>query len=283
MMKKVINLSVILFPFLLVVLSTAMINSEHVYQVSNGEIIPFSRMISDVKKANFIFVGEIHDNPDNHIQELDIIRAFHESKVRLTIGLEMFRANSQKALNEWVQGRMSLAEFLPIYLDNWHVEWPMYRDIFIYARVNRIPLVGLNIPGNIATAVARGGFASLTEKERKQLPQGIACDVDSTYMEYIRKAYADHPQHVDKQFLNFCEAQMVWDKSMAANLIAYRNQHPSQTVVVLAGVGHAWRRGIPGQIVRGSKFSVMSVLPLVPGQIEADSVTLDDTDYILLN
>ncbi len=144
-------------------------------------------------------------------------------------------------------------------------------------------MVGLNIPDEIAATVAKKGFASLTEKERQILPPGISCDVDPTYMNFIKQAYVGHSQKTDKQFLHFCEAQMVWDKSMAANLIDYRKKHPSQTVVVLAGVGHAWKRGIPEQLARESKYTVKTALPLVPGQIERDTVTVHDADYVLLN
>src|SRR5208337_2568392 len=161
----------------------------------------------------------------------EIIRALHESNVPLSIGLEMFKAESQKALDEWVQGTLPLEAFLPIYYDNWHVAWPLYWDIFTYAREQRIPLVGLNISDKIVAAVARNGFASLTDEEKQQLPRGITCDVDPTYMNFIRKAYAGHNPKVDNRFLNFCEAQMVWDKSMAGHLIDYRKQHPFRTVV----------------------------------------------------
>ncbi len=269
--------------FLVIALTTAMVRFQEVYQVSNGKIISFEQMISDVRKADFIVVGEVHDDPDDHRLELEIIKALHETDVPLAIGLEMFRADSQRALDDWVRGSLPLDDFLPLYYNNWRMAWPIYREIFTYAREHRIPMVGLNIPDEIAATVAKKGFASLTEKERQILPPGISCDVDPTYMNFIKQAYVGHSQKTDKQFLHFCEAQMVWDKSMAANLIDYRKKHPSQTVVVLAGVGHAWKRGIPEQLARESKYTVKTALPLVPGQIERDTVTVHDADYVLLN
>src|SRR5208283_4469244 len=99
--------------FLIVVFSIAMVGSADIYQVSNGRIISFFKMISYVKNADYVFVGEVHDSPENHRQELEIIRALHESNVPLSIGLEMFKAESQKALDEWVQGTLPLEAFLP--------------------------------------------------------------------------------------------------------------------------------------------------------------------------
>ena len=101
------------------------------------------------------------------------------------------------------------------------------------------------------------------------------------YMEFIRQAYADHSLS-DRPFLNFCEAQMVRDKSMAWHLIAYRKKNPNRTMVVLAGVGHAWKRGIAEQVNLESKLSIRSILPYLPGQIDQQSVTTRDADYVLL-
>jgi uncharacterized iron-regulated protein len=100
-------------------------------------------------------------------------------------------------------------------------------------------------------------------------------------MEFIRKAYAGHAMH-DRGFVNFCEAQMVWDKAMAWHLIAYVKKKPGMTVVVLAGVGHAWKRGIPEQMGMDANFTYRVVLPLIPDQVDRKTVTTKDADYVLL-
>lgn len=257
-------------------------DESRVLRVSDGKIITFSQMINDAKKADFVFVGEVHNVSEHHRDELAVIRAFHESDTPIAVGLEMFRADSQDALDSWVKGKLSLEQFLPSYYDNWGTAWPLYREIFWYAHDHDIPLIGLNVPSRIAKKVAQQGFASLSQAERKQLPPGISCNVDPTYMEFIRKAYAGHAMH-DRGFVNFCEAQMVWDKSMAWHLITYVKKKPGRTVVVLAGVGHAWKRGIPEQVGMESKFTYRVVLPLIPNQIDRDTVTTKDADYVLLD
>ncbi|MGE5172297.1 MAG: ChaN family lipoprotein [Betaproteobacteria bacterium] len=281
-MRTLLRLFIVVFLLSCSTAESGSVSDKTVLGVREGRNISFARMIEDVKKIDLVFVGEVHDIPDHHLMELEIIRALHESGVPLAIGLEMFRADSQKGLDEWVHGALSLDKFLPVYYDNWRVPWPLYRDIFSYAREHRIPLVGLNIPDKIAQNVAEKGFASLTRDEKKHLPPGISCDIDPTYMDFIRKAYTGHARHVDKRFLNFCEAQMVWDKSMAWHLIGFLKKHPGTTVIVLTGVGHAWKRGIPEQIARESKYTFKVIMPLVPDQIEQDSVTIEDADYVML-
>jgi uncharacterized iron-regulated protein len=266
-----------------IAMSVGMTPANDVLRVSDETVTTFKEMIRDAKKTNIIFIGEIHDVPEYHRLELEVIKALHESDAPIAIGLEMFRADSQKALDNWVNGGLSLDNFLPVYYDNWREGWPLYKDIFTYAREHRISMIGLNIPDEIAKTVARKGFTSLTTNEKKQLPPGISCDIDPTYMEFIKKAYAGHARMVDKKFLNFCEAQMVWDKSMAWHLIEYLKKHPGKTMIVLAGVGHAWKRGIPEQVSRLSKYSSTVILPLIPDQVEPNSVTLQDADYVVLH
>jgi uncharacterized iron-regulated protein len=129
--------------------------------------------------------------------------------------------------------------------------------------------------------VAQHGFSSLTPEEKKQLPPGISCSVDPAYMEFIRRAYAEH-SHQDAKFMNFCEAQMVWDKSMAWHVMGYLKKNPDKKMVVLAGVGHAWKRGISEHLTAESTLSCRVVLPAIPNEIDRQSVTPRDADYVLL-
>lgn len=268
---------------LLLALTAGMTGKEGVYRVRDGKVLSFDEMIRDVKKADLIFIGELHDSREHHRLELEIIRALHESDAPLVIGLEMFRTDSQKTLDAWVTGTLALEQFLPVYYENWRMPWPLYRDIFLYAREHGIPLVGLNISDAISKAISRDGFASLDERQRKQLPPGISCNVDLTYMEFIRRAYSGHEHGSGRQFLNFCEAQMVWDKAMAWHLVGFMKKRPGRTAVVLAGVGHAWRRGIPEQVAQESKYTSRVILPPVPDQVDRETVTPQDADYVVLN
>jgi uncharacterized iron-regulated protein len=256
-------------------------SADLVLRVRDGAVIPFKQMIDDVKKADIVFVGEVHNMNKHHRDQLAVIRAFHEADTLMAVGLEMFRADSQDRLDAWTHGSLSLDRFLSAYRDNWSLPWPLYQDIFLYAREHELPLIGLNISDDVAAKVARQGFGSLSAAEKEALPPGISCRVDEKYMEFIRQAYAEH-SHSDRTFLNFCEAQMVRDKSMAWHLISYGKKNPSRTMVVLAGVGHAWKRGIAEQVNLESKLSIRSILPYLPGQVDRQRVTTRDADYLLL-
>jgi uncharacterized iron-regulated protein len=275
-------LFILLFILLIDVDGVFSLAYKSVLRVRDGAIIPFDQMIAEVKKADMVFVGEEHDNKKNHRAQLDIISSLAGKAVPIAIGLEMFRAESQKDLNLWVKGSIKPDLFLKVYYDNWNLPWPLYKDIFLYSRENKIPMIGLNIPQQISKKISAEGFSSLSPGELKQLPPGISCDIDDQYMSFIKRVYEVHGGN-KKSFTNFCEAQMVWDKSMAWRLIDFKKSNPGRTIVVLAGAGHSWNHGIPAQIKRASRFATVAILPEVPDKLQRTNANTGDADYILLD
>ena len=260
------------------------VNAEprNVFRTSDRKTISYDRMLDDLQKAAIVFVGEVHDREEHHRMQLDIIKALAARKIPIAVGFEMFTYESQNDLNKWTAGNLPVEDFIQTYYKEWGFPWPLYGDIFYYIRDNKIPAIGLNLPADITRKVSASGFASLTPKELEKLPPETGCVVNETYMKYIRRAYSMHG-HGDKQFLYFCEAQLLWDQSMAHNLLAFSKKNPGKTVVVLAGNGHAWKRGIPEQVhTMSEKTSFRVILPQIPGHIDPQTVTSEDADYILL-
>ena len=139
------------------------------YDLKNGQTLTGDQVLRAVQGARLVLVGEHHTTESHHRDQLRIIRFLKESDVALSIGMEMFRKDQQEALDRWVAGDISEAEFRPIYLDNWNFPWELYRDIFVYARDNKIPMVGLNVSRGITRQVASQGFASLSDQQRGEL------------------------------------------------------------------------------------------------------------------
>jgi uncharacterized iron-regulated protein len=279
-MKKLLLGIAIILALLIVIVAAS--ERESLVRVSDGKSLSFGEMIKDAARSDVIVVGEVHSNPRHHLIELEVIRALHESDTPMIIGMEMFRSESQKDLDSWTSGAMPLDSFVQIYYRNWGMQWALYQDIFLYAREHNIPIAGLNIPGEISDAIARRGFSALSDEERKRIPAGINCTIDKNYREFIRMAYAGHGKNDERSFLHFCQAQMVWDKSMAANLVSFMKGHPGKKAVVLAGVGHAWRRGIPEQLSLLSDHRIGVILPVMSAHVDLKSITVEDADFVVL-
>ena len=199
----------------------------------------------------------------------------------MAIGLEMFRDDSQQALDQWVAGSISEEQFEAIYYDNWNYPWPVYRMIFDYARQEKIPMIGLNVPREITRQVSQGGFNSLSEEQRGKL-KDVSCRVDKEYMDYIKRAFGGHA-HGQINFTYFCEAQMVWDTAMAVNTLDYLKKEPDSVVVLLAGAGHVRKGAVPRQIRDRSDVPHAVILPRIAGIIDKETISIKDADYIMLD
>jgi uncharacterized iron-regulated protein len=250
------------------------------YDLNRTRAIRLSEIVAELKQNRIVLVGEHHGNETHHRAQLAVIQSLQEAGARVAIGLEMFRSDSQPALDRWTGGNLSVEEFQKIYYDNWNFPWPAYSMIFEYAREKQIPMIGLNLSRDITRQVSRQGFASLTDAQRGRLAD-VTCRVDEEYMNYIRKAYGAHA-HGNLDFTYFCEAQLVWDNIMAINALEYTKQHSDAVVVILTGTGHAQKGAVPRQIRERADIAYAVILPQVPGTIDANTIAKEDADYILL-
>jgi uncharacterized iron-regulated protein len=255
-------------------------HGDKILRLSDGTEVTLSQILDDLKGVRLVFVGELHTRKSHHMAQLAVIRALNEAGTPLAIGLEMFRRENQKDLNRWINGEIPEEAFKKVYYENWTFDWSLYRDIFLYARKQGISMLGLNVPRETTQRVARQGFDSLTPGQIGELPH-VSCNVDATYMEFIRRSFGAHA-HAGMDFIHFCEAQIVWDTAMAWNLLAFLRRNPDATVVVLAGNGHAWKRGIPEQIQRQSPVTYRVILPEEPGRTEQEDISSEDADYLWL-
>lgn len=251
----------------------------HTLKVSDRTYVNFEELLGDLKKVSIVYIGELHGKLGHQEAQLQILSALHESGKDVVVAVEMFRKENQSILDRWVSGEISREAFVDAYKKNWGM-WPRYRPIFDYARVNKIPMLGLNLPRDITAQVAKNGFASLDEQQIDRLPP-VQCHVDPRYEEFIRKAMGLHNTN-GQGFRNFCEAQLLWDKAMAASLIEYLNKSPESVIVVLAGSGHSWKYGIPAQVSAQSDYPFRVLMPEIDGRLVPESVTVNEVDYLML-
>ena len=251
------------------------------YDVESGRTLAGHQAVEKLKNARLVLVGEHHGSKFHHQAQLAVIQALHQAGRPVAVGLEMFRRESQADLDRWVAGELQERDFKPIYLDNWNLDWRFYRPVFQYAREQKIPMIGLNIPRSVSSQVARHGFDSLTEEQKAGL-ENITCDVTDRYRQFIRDAYGGHG-HGDMNFENFCEAQLLWDAAMANHALGYLLEHPDTTVVVLTGSGHARKAAIPAQVRERGNLPVVVLLPKTERIFEPGTITAADADYLILS
>jgi uncharacterized iron-regulated protein len=279
MNKSLIALTVAVFGLILACHSMLGSEALRLYDLKHQRELDPVASLERLAEARVILVGEHHAVTSHHRAQLEVIRTLVEGGKKVAVGLEMFRRESQGDLDRWIGGLIQEADFKPIYLDNWNFDWELYRPIFRYARQQGLPMIGLNVDRGVTRQVAYHGFASLSEDQKAALG-AVTCDVTPPYRDYIRQAYDAHV-HGKMQFDNFCEAQLLWDTAMAVNAAQYLQANADTVLVILAGVGHAQKPGIPAQLAKRAPWPYLVLLPETPGSLDTDRVDSDAADYLI--
>lgn len=223
---------------------TMEVTAGEVYSAREGRAVPLAKMIDEMHKARFIYVGETHDSLPMHDVQLSIIEALYARDKDLCIGVEMFPVTLQESLNKWNLGILSEEEFIreTQWYVNWNFNFGFYEKIFDFAKINRLPVYALNVPRSLISKVRMMDWEALTEKEK-----GLAPEPDLTHKDHrtlIRAVFestelphAMAGPGLDKVFEGLYRAQSTWDEAMAHYALVTAKKE-NRRMVVLAGSGH---------------------------------------------
>lgn len=241
--------------------------------------LSLDRLVPELAAKRVVFIGEMHDRYDNHLNQLEIIKRLHQLDPNLAIGVEYFQQPFQAQVDDYIAGRTTERQFLQgtDYFQEWGYDYRLYAPIFRFAREQRIPVRALNVPAALASAVAKVGVAGLSAGQRTYLPKQIG-PADEAYRSRLREAFEEHKTSKPDAFEHFVEAQLVWDEGMAESAATYLNAHQGSRMVVLAGAGHIeFGTGIPQRLERRTNATYSIVLN---SGIEVEPHI---ADYILLS
>ena len=228
----------------------------------------FLEMIDDLAGADFVYVGELHDDPDHHLAQLRIIEHLHARGRLHAIGMEQFQRPFQKVLLDYTAKRIDEAEMLEKteYKKRWGYDYALYRPILEFARKWGIPVLALNVEDEIRSKVSEGGQEALSEEQRRSLPAIDTSDeVYKNSLTHIYKAHLKKDEEFDQQkFDRFFLIQCLWDQVMADTIVRWSRRLPKNAqVVVLAGTGHIRNhRGIPAAVEGRVGGVNMTVVPI---------------------
>jgi uncharacterized iron-regulated protein len=214
--------------------------------------------------AQVVLLGEQHDSKPDHYWQLATIRRLYDENPSLVLGFEMFPRAAQPALNDWVEGKSTEADFLA--RTDWRHVWgfppELYLPIFRFARDHRIPMVALNVSRRVVHQTAQSGWASVPVADREGV--GTPAPASDAYRESLANIMSSHggPPMTPERQAHFIDAQLLWDRAMAEAIAAQLGRQPGRMVVTLTGTGHLQdRNGIPHQL---ESLGVTNAIVLLP-------------------
>ena len=266
--------------FILLIVSCISAQAAQFARVSDKKAVDLAEVVQNVEGADVIFIGEAHDNAQHHQAQLDIVRSLHAKRLPLAIGLEMFTPDDQQKLDDWIAGKLDEEMFKPIYSRNWSYGWPLYRDLFIFARDNHIPLIALNIPKALMSKVVARGSSALPESE---IPPKMSWSLNASQASYMRAILSQGFRKTppEKLLARLSEAQALRNHGMAWNVAKYKKKHAADKVVVLAGTWHAVKNGVPELLSAYDKLTYKVILPELP-EFNLENATVREADYLMM-
>ncbi len=214
---------------------------------ASGETLKLREFADRVREADYVLVGESHENACDHRSQALLVTALAER--RPSVGLEMVSTERQPILDRFNAGGLPL-DALPEALDwekQWGVDFALYAPIFQSAAEAKLPIVALNVPRSVLKALREKGFEQLSPEERLQLPEDIFMPSEEQ-TEALREQFDAHREHmkipdsdVELRFGRFMLVQAIWDTAMATRAMETARS-TERAVVVLAGTGHVERR-----------------------------------------
>ncbi len=234
---------------------------------ATSTLAPFAQIVEKLAAARVVYVGETHTSLADHLLQLRIIEALHRKNPKIAIGMEMFPASSQAALDRYTLNgeEVDIRTFLKEsdYYNVWRFDYRYFRDILNFARKNSLPVIGLNLDRQITSEVFRtGGTDTLSQEVKKSLPADRNLAMPG-YGERLSFMHSVHMQgsHGSGAISGFIQAQGLWDETMAENIAAFLTGHPEYQMVVLAGSQHTRKdSGIPPRVLRRLPVGQVSVL-----------------------
>lgn len=240
---------------------------------SSPRIAAPEMLLRSVAQREIVLLGEQHDNPMHHAWQLETLAALHLFRPQMVIGFESFPRRVQPVLDRWIAGKLTPREFLE--QSEWQKVWnfppELYLPLFEFARLNRIPMIALNVDRALTEAVnARGWNAVPAElKEGLSRPAAPSREYEDLLFE-VFKEHARDKTRADPAFRRFVESQTTWDRAMAEALAARRRpSDPSAPLLIgIMGRGHVdGGLGVPHQL---RDLGAHDVATLVPVDAQAD-------------
>ncbi len=264
-----------------------------IYDFEGNPVDGLPLLVEALGEADVVFVGEQHDDAVGHRFELDLLRELGGTRP-VVVALEMFERDAQPALDAYLAGEISEAEFLER-----SRPWPNYttdyRPLVEIARERGWRVVASNVPRPLAASVAREGLAALETldpAERALAAVSVRCPEDAYYERFSAEMRGHAGAHgtdasgeMEAMIRRLYEAQCLKDETMAESILAAREGNP--LTLHFNGAFHSDEgMGIVPRLQRRRGRLNVAIVSLVPAADPADAAAASGqrgrADFVVL-
>ncbi len=236
-MKSILStLLVLLFTITVSILNGQDIDAYHIYN-AEGERVTFSDVVHHAMETDIILYGELHNNPITHWLRQNLVQQLAADTTRaLAVGMEMFEADQQVLMDEYLTGIISERNFEQE-ARLWNNYQTDYRPMVQYLKNNEIPIVATNIPRRYANTVYHGGLEALENlsEQAKSWIAPLPVTIDLTLPGYanIMEAAGGHGGE------NLPKSQAIKDATMGYFSAKFIEENPGTRFFHFHGTYHS--------------------------------------------
>jgi len=192
---------------------------HRVFDSARGQFTDFEAMVAALAKADVVFVGEQHDDPNTHRLELAILDGLARRRGGVILSLEMFERDVQSRLDQFRLGQLAETDFLST-----SRPWPRYatdyKPLVDFALARQWPVLAANIPRPFASEISKAGLDVLAGKpasEKAWFAADWQCPTDDEYYRRFKEVMGTHAgaAEVDRYYASQC----LKDETMAESIV----------------------------------------------------------------
>ncbi|HEY3066106.1 MAG TPA: ChaN family lipoprotein [Methylomirabilota bacterium] len=219
-----------------------------IWDVGAERFVGERALVERLVAADFVLLGEKHDNPDHHRLQARLVNALIDAGRRPAVAFEMLRADDEPAITRYLASAPADAAGLGAAVHWDRSGWPafeLYQPIADAAVRAHVPVVAADLSGAMLAGLRRQGASTLDRAfavrhalDRPAPPDvqaAMAAELDAAHCGQTSKAVLDRMILIQR-------ARDAW----MADRLADQGQ-----AVLIAGSGHVRQdRGVPTYLAR---------------------------------
>lgn len=228
-----------------------------------------------MRRADYLLLGEKHDNPAHHRLQASLIDAFGGAATETAVAMEMLPEDRQSAVDTFFAAGSTVGAFAAAV--SWSaLGWPpfaMYAPIVSAAAARGYPIRAADVSRERLRAVHHAGEAAVPVTWATTV--GLAAPLPATDQAALERTIDEaHCGYAPKAMLpRLVFTQRLRDATLASNLAK------SPRGVLIAGAGHVQAAGVPRYLARLRPGADVVGVVFFEGSAE-DARDVDGFDYV---
>jgi uncharacterized iron-regulated protein len=203
----------------------------------DGKKVKYEKMAEEAGRADVVLFGELHNNPISHWLQIELTADLFSARGSdLMLGAEMFEADNQLIMDEYLHGIITQQKFEDE-TRLWKNYKTDYKPLLEFANNHRLPFIATNIPRRYANSVFNQGLAVLDslQEEAYNYMAPLPLEYDTSLNCYNQLMHGSEMQGHGS--INLADAQAIKDATMSHFIL--ENWAPGKLMIHFNGAYHS--------------------------------------------